>query len=75
MGSGILMKTLAIESCLLSLTGLEDIIDIPGTIGGGIIMNTSFRGTGLIKPLIKVNCYISRREYSRINKRRMQIKT
>ncbi len=48
------MKTLSIESCLLSLTGLEDIIDIPGTVGGGIIMNASFRGTGLSKPLTKV---------------------
>jgi len=53
-GGGMLMKTLSIESCLLSLTGLEDIIDIPGTIGGGIIMNASFRGTGLKKPLTKV---------------------
>ena len=48
------MKTLSIEACLLSLTGLEDIIDIPGTVGGGIIMNASFRGTGLSNPLIKV---------------------
>ena len=53
-GAGILMKTLSIEACLLSLTGLEDIIDIPGTVGGGIIMNASFRGTGLFNPLIKV---------------------
>ena len=53
-GAGMLMKTLSIESCLLSLTGLEDIIDIPGTIGGGIIMNVSFRGTGLRESLIKV---------------------
>ena len=53
-GGGMLMKTLSIESCLLSLTGLEDIIDIPGTVGGGIIMNASFRGTGLKKPLTKV---------------------
>ena len=53
-GAGMLMKTLSIEACLLSLTGLEDIIDIPGTIGGGIIMNASFRKTGLQKPLIKV---------------------
>ena len=53
-GGGMLMKTLSIESCLLSLTGLEDIIDIPGTVGGGIIMNASFRGTGLRKPLTKV---------------------
>ena len=53
-GAGMLMRTLSIEACLLSLTGLEDIIDIPGTIGGGIIMNASFRGLGLFKPLIKV---------------------
>jgi len=33
--------------CLLSLSGLEDIIDIPGTIGGGIIMNASAGGKGL----------------------------
>ena len=49
-----LMKTLSIEACLLSLTGLEDIIDIPGTIGGGIIMNASFRGSGLSNALKKV---------------------
>ena len=53
-GAGILMKTLSIETCLLSLTGLEDIIDIPGTVGGGIIMNASFKGTGLRIPLMKV---------------------
>ena len=40
-GGGILMRTLAKRLCLLSLSGLEDIIDIPGTIGGGIIMNAS----------------------------------
>ena len=53
-GAGMLMKSLSIEACLLSLKGLEDIIDIPGTVGGGIIMNASFRGTGLFSPLIKV---------------------
>ena len=53
-GAGMLMKTLSIEACLLSLTGLEDIIDIPGTVGGGIIMNASFTGTGLSIPLMKV---------------------
>ena len=53
-GGGILMKTLAIELCLLSLTGLEDIIDIPGTVGGGIIMNASFHSNALIKHLLKV---------------------
>ncbi len=40
-GGGILMRTLAKRLCLLSLSGLEDIIDIPGTIGGGIVMNAS----------------------------------
>ena len=53
-GAGMLMKTLSIEACLLSLTGLEDVIDIPGTVGGGIIMNASFKGTGLRLPLMKV---------------------
>ena len=48
-GGGILMTTLAKKLCLLSLSGLEDIIDIPGTIGGGIIMNAS---AGLSKKLI-----------------------
>ena len=48
-GGGILMRTLAKKLCLLSLSGLEDIIDIPGTIGGGIIMNAS---AGLNKGLI-----------------------
>ena len=56
---GMLMKTLSIESCLLSLTGLEDIIDIPGTVGGGIIMNASFRGAGLSKCLKKVKVITS----------------
>ena len=46
-GGGILMRTLALKLCLLSLSGLEDIIDIPGTIGGGIIMNASAGGKGL----------------------------
>ena len=48
-GGGILMRTLAKRLCLLSLSGLEDIIDIPGTIGGGIIMNASAGGKGFNK--------------------------
>ena len=40
-GGGILMRNLAKRLYLLSLSGLEDIIDIPGTIVGGIIMNGS----------------------------------
>ena len=47
-GGGMLMRTLAQKLCLLSLSGLEDIIDIPGTICGGIIMNASAGGKGLI---------------------------
>ena len=46
-GGGMLMRNLAKRMCLLSLTGLEDIIDIPGTIGGGIIMNASAGSKGL----------------------------
>ena len=46
-GGGILMRTLAKKLCLLSLSGLEDIIDIPGTIGGGVIMNASAGRKGL----------------------------
>ena len=53
-GGGMLMKTLSIESCLLSLTGLEDIIDIPGTVGGGVIMNASFKENGMYDVLLKV---------------------
>lgn len=53
-GGGILMKTLSIEACLFSLEGLEDIIDIPGTIGGGIVMNASFKGSGIREVLEKV---------------------
>lgn len=53
-GGGMIMKSLSIEACLLSLTGLEDIIDIPGTIGGGIIMNVSYKTSALTNALIKV---------------------
>ena len=67
-GGGKLMKTLSIEACLLSLTGLEDIIDIPGTIGGGIIMNASFRGSGLKNALIKVKAITPEGKVIVINK-------
>lgn len=67
-GGGMLMKTLSIESCFLSLTGLEDIIDIPGTVGGGIIMNASFKGTGLIEPLIKVKVITPKGELLELSK-------
>lgn len=67
-GGGMLMKTLSIESCFLSLTGLEDIIDIPGTVGGGIIMNASYKGTGLIEPLIKVKVITPKGELLELSK-------
>ena len=68
-GGGMLMKTLSIEACFLSLTGLEDIIDIPGTIGGGIIMNASFRGNGLSENLIKVTAITSKGEIKELTKK------
>ena len=67
-GGGMLMKTLSIEACLLSLTGLEDIIDIPGTIGGGIIMNASFRKTVFEDFLIKVKVITSEGKLIELNK-------
>ena len=73
-GGGMLMKTLAIEACLLSLTGLEDIIDIPGTIGGGIIMNASFYGSGLLIPLEKVKVVTPEGEIKEITKKECQLK-
>ena len=68
-GGGMLMKTLSIEACFLSLTGLEDIIDIPGTIGGGIIMNASFRSNGLSENLIKVTAISSKGEIKELTKK------
>ena len=67
-GGGMFMKTLSIEACLLSLTGLEDIIDIPGTIGGGIIMNASFKGTGLRNSLLKVKVITPEAEMMELTK-------
>ena len=58
-GGGMLMKTLSIEACLLLLKGLENIIDIPGTIGGGIIMNASFKSSGIGEVLEKVKVITS----------------
>ena len=81
-GAGMLMKSLSIEACLLSLKGLEDIIDIPGTIGGGIIMNASFKGTGLFNPLIKVKAITPEgkvieltKEECKLNRRGSMLKT
>jgi UDP-N-acetylmuramate dehydrogenase len=75
-GGGMLMRTLAKKLCLLSLSGLEDIIDIPGTIGGGIIMNAS---AGLTKGLIynsldKVKAITPEGEIKILTKKRMPIR-
>ena len=72
-GGGMLMRTLSIESCLLSLTGLEDIIDIPGTVGGGIIMNASFKNHGLRKPLFKVKVVTSDGNIMELNKKECKL--
>ena len=76
-GGGILMRTLAKKLCLLSLSGLEDIIDIPGTIGGGIIMNAS---AGLNKGLIynsldKVKVITPEGEIKELFKKECQLRT
>ena len=73
-GAGMLMKNLAIEACLLSLTGLEDIIDIPGTVGGGVIMNASFKGTGLRIPLVKVKVISPEGKLLELNKEECGLK-
>ena len=68
-GGGLLMRTLAKKLCLLSLSGLEDIIDIPGTIGGGIIMNASAGGKGLIyNSLEKVKVITPKGEIKELSK-------
>ena len=68
-GAGMLMRTLSQKMCLLSLTGLEDIIDIPGTIGGGIIMNASAGRKGLIvNSLVKVKVITPNSEIKELSK-------
>ena len=74
-GGGILMRTLAKKMCLLSLSGLEDIIDIPGTIGGGIIMNASAGGKGLIyNSLEKVKVITPEGEIKELSKKDCQLR-
>ena len=75
-GGGILMRTLAKKMCLLSLSGLEDIIDIPGTIGGGIIMNASAGGKGLIyNSLESVKVITPEGEIKELSKKDCQLRT
>ena len=66
-GGGMLMRTLSIEACLLSLTGLEYIIDIPGTVGGGIIMNASYE-VGITTYLKKVKVITPEGKILELNK-------
>ena len=74
-GGGILMRNLAKKMCLLSLSGLEDIIDIPGTIGGGIIMNASAGGKGLIyNSLEKVKVITPEGEIKELSKKDCQLR-
>ena len=75
-GGGILMRTLAKKMCLLSLSGLEDIIDIPGTIGGGIIMNASAGGKGLIyNSLQKVKVITPEGEIKELSKKECNLRS
>jgi UDP-N-acetylmuramate dehydrogenase len=70
------MRTLAKKLCLLSLSGLEDIIDIPGTIGGGIIMNASAGGKGLIfNSLEKVKVITPDGEIKELSKTECKLRT
>jgi len=74
-GGGMLMRSLAKKLCLLSLSGLEDIIDIPGTIGGGIIMNAASGGNGLIRnSLEKVKVITPNAEIKELSKNECQLK-
>lgn len=74
-GGGMLMRNLAIKMCLLSLSGLEDIIDIPGTIGGGIIMNASAGGKGLIiDSLLKVKIITPDGEIKELSKKECELR-
>ena len=69
------MRTLAKKLCLLSLSGLEDIIDIPGTIGGGIIMNASAGEKGLIyNSLEKVKVITPEGEIKELSKKECKLR-
>ena len=68
-GGGMSMRTLSIEAGLLSLKGLEDIIDIPDTVGGGIIMNATFMRDGLSKSLASVKVITSNGTLMKLTKK------
>jgi len=72
---GMSMRSLSIEAGLLSLKGLEDIIDIPGTVGGGIVMNATFRGNGLLNSLESVKVITSEGTLMRLTKKECGLTT
>ena len=59
------MRTLAKRLCLLSLSGLDDILDNPGTIVWGIMMNTS---AGFWTKLINIWLFIESKSHHSIRK-------
>ena len=68
-GGGMLMRTLSKKLCLLSLSGLEHSIDIPSTIGGGIIMNAWAGEKNIIyKSLEKVKVITPNADIKELNK-------
>jgi UDP-N-acetylmuramate dehydrogenase len=56
-GSGVTMAKLASEALSHSLTGVEFAHGIPGTIGGGVVMNAGAYGGELKDVVTEVECY------------------
>lgn len=55
--AGVLLKRLASEAAANSLSGLEEVSGVPGTLGGGIFMNAGAYG-GEIKDTVKSVTYV-----------------
>mgnify|MGYP004655346439 CR=1 FL=1 len=55
--AGILLKKVASIAASLSLSGLEEVSGVPGTLGGGIFMNAGAYG-GEIKDVVKSVTYV-----------------
>lgn len=55
--AGVLLKRLAIDAAENSLSGLEEVSGVPGTLGGGIFMNAGAYG-GEIKDTVKSVTYV-----------------
>ena len=73
-GAGMLMKELSIQACFLSLKDLDDIVDIPGTVGGGVIMHATAYSQGLSKPLYKVKVITPEGEILELTKEECQFR-